>query len=437
MSPLFTPSPPKPVQLMRRLGLEPDPWQIEVLESDHPRQLLNCSRQAGKSTTVAILALASTLWTPFTQVVLLSRSHRQSRELFRRVVGFYHDMRDPMPERLTAEELVLANRSRIVSLPCREETIRGYSNVNLLVIDEAARVPDDVYRAVRPMLAVSGGRLICLSTPYGRRGFFWHAWANGGDDWMRVEVAAERIARISAAFLAEERRQQGESYFRQEYCCSFEALEGLVYPDFARCVVAGPAPAGGTPVGGADFGFRNPFAAVWGVHDRDGVLWITGEHYARQKPLDYHIARMPSEVMWYCDPSGAQERTELIRAGLKVRPGINDLRAGIMAVTARLESGRLRVMAGRCPNLLYEAALYRYGDESGSGGSEAPVDEHNHALAALRYLVSRLDEGRMGRRGRVYPAPPGSGDAPPAPAPAPRQEPWWKPWEDERLWTRL
>jgi hypothetical protein len=116
-------------------------------------------------------------------------------------------MRHPMPERLTAEELVLANRSRIVSLPCREETIRGYSNVNLLVIDEAARVPDDVYRAVRPMLAVSGGRLICLSTPYGRRGFFWHAWANCGTDWIRVEVAAERIARISAAFLAEERRQ--------------------------------------------------------------------------------------------------------------------------------------------------------------------------------------------------------------------------------------
>jgi hypothetical protein len=424
---------------MRRLRLEPDPWQTDVLESDHPRLLLNCCRQAGKSTTVAILALAHALWTPFTQVILLSRSHRQSRELFRRVAGFYHDLGDPLPQRLTAEELVLNNRSRIVSLPCREETIRGYSNVNLLVIDEAARVPDDVYRAVRPMLAVSAGRLICLSTPYGRRGFFWHAWANGGDDWRRVEVPAERIARISAAFLAEERRQQGESYYRQEYGCSFEALEGLVYPDFARCVVAGPAPAGGTPVGGIDFGFRNPFAAVWGIHDRDGVLWLTGEHYARQKPLDYHVARMaregPKGVLWYCDPSGAQERAELIRAGLTVRKGINDLRAGIMAVTARLESGRLRVLEGACPNLLYEAALYRYGGESGEGGSESPLDEHNHALAALRYLVSRLDEGRLGRGARRPPPPPESGDAPAPPQP-PRQ-PGWLRWDDERLWTRL
>jgi hypothetical protein len=422
------------VALMRRLGLEPDPWQIAVLESDHPRKLLNCSRQSGKSTTVAVLALSHALWTPCTKIVLLSRSHRQSRELFRQLVGFYHDLGDPAPQRLTAEELVLDNRSRIVSLPCREETIRGYSNVNLLIIDEAARVPDDVYRAVRPMLAVSGGRLICLSTPYGRRGFFWQAWANGGDDWMRVEVPADQISRISPEFLAEERRQQGESYFRQEYCCSFETLEGLVYPDFARCVVPGPAPESGTRMGGIDFGFRNPFAAVWGRHDRDGVLWLTGEHYARQKPLDYHVARMPRDVTWYCDPAGAQERAELVRANLRVGKGINDLRSGIMAVTARLESGRLRVLEGACPNLLYEAALYRYGDESGAGNSETPVDEHNHALAALRYLVSRLDEGRLGR-GPKLPPPPESGDAPAA-APE-RPEPWWKRWENPDLWTRI
>ncbi len=427
MAPSRDPVRPRPVQLMRRLGLEPDSWQMDVLASDHPRLLLNCCRQAGKSTAVAILALANALWTPFTQVILLSRSHRQSRELFRRVTGFYHDLGDPIPTRLTTEELVLHNRSRIVSLPCREETIRGYSNVHLLIIDEAARVPDDVYRAVRPMLAVSGGRLICLSTPYGRRGFFWQAWANGGDDWLRVEVPADRIPRISPAFLAEERRQQGESYFRQEYCCSFEALEGLVYPDFARCLVSGPAPESGRLVGGIDFGFRNPFAAVWGLHDRDGVLWLTGEHYARQKPLDHHVARLPREVMWYCDPAGAQERTELIRANLNVRKGINNLRSGIMAVTARLESGRLRVVEGACPNLVYEAALYRYGNES-----EAPVDAHNHALAALRYLVSRLDEGRLGRGARL--PPPESADAPATALPQ-KPDPWRQRRDEPNLWT--
>jgi hypothetical protein len=184
-------------------------------------------------------------------------------------------------------------------------------------------------------------------------------------------------------------------------------------------------------VGGIDFGFRNPFAALWGLHDRDGILWLTGEHYARQKPLDYHVARMPREVLWHCDPAGAQERAELVRAGLRVRKGINNLRSGIMAVTARLESGRLRVVEGTCPNLLYEAALYRYGNES-----EAPLDEHNHALAALRYLVSRLDEGRMGRPGR-RPPPDGGEMAAPELAPPKSKEPWWKRWDDPDLWTRI
>src|SRR5262249_843209 len=148
---------------MRNLGLEPDPWQVEVLESRHARLLLCCCRQAGKSTVVAMLGLAEALFVPGTKVLLVSRSHRQSRELFRMVTEFYHRLGHPMKRRQRQEELLLDNHSRVVCLPCKEETIRGYSHVNLLVLDEAARVPDDLYRAVRPMLAVSGGRLICLS----------------------------------------------------------------------------------------------------------------------------------------------------------------------------------------------------------------------------------------------------------------------------------
>ncbi len=277
---------PPAVPVMRKLGLEPDPWQTEVLESAHPRLLLNCCRQAGKSTVVALLGLVEAIWVPGTRVILLSRSHRQSTELFRIVVDFYLRLGSPLLERRTAHELHLSNLSRIVCLPCKEETVRGYSHISLLIIDEAARVPDDLYRAVRPMLAVCSGRLICLSTPYGKRGFFHDAWACGGDDWLRIEVPAARIARIPPHFLEEERRALGESWFRQEYCCSFEAMEGLVYPDFARCVVpAGPVSLGGKQVGGIDFGFRNPFAAIWGTLDGDGVLWLTGEHYSRGKPL--------------------------------------------------------------------------------------------------------------------------------------------------------
>jgi hypothetical protein len=420
--------------MMRHLGLDPDPWQLEVLESGYRRLLLNCSRQAGKSTVVAILALAETIFALDNLVLLLAPSSRQSEELFRKVLDFYHELGKPLLKRCNSEELLLTTGSRIVPLPAREETIRGFSNVRLLIIDEASRVPDHLYRAVRPMLAVSDGRLICLSTPYGRRGFFYEAWARGGDDWTRVEIPADRISRIKPAFLAEERRQHSESFVRQEYFCSFEALEGLVYPDFARCIIPGPAPAG-RAVGGLDFGVRNPFAAVWGVLDRDDVLWLTGEHYSRGQTLAYHRARLPQGVMWYCDPSGARERIELLAAGLKVRAGINDVRLGIGAVKDRLATGRLRVVEGKCPNLLYEAGLYRYEGAEEARGSESPLGEQDHALDALRYLVSRLDKGRLGR-GAKLPPPREPGDDPTA-SPPKRAEPWWKRWGNPDLWTPI
>jgi Terminase large subunit, T4likevirus-type, N-terminal len=434
-TPVPSSSRPPAVLMMQRLGLEPDPWQIEVLEAGHLRLLLNCCRQAGKSTVVGLLGLAEALFLPHTKVLLLSRSMRQAAELYRTVVDFHQRLGERLKLRCNAHELRLANGSRIVCLPCREDTVRGYSHVSLLVIDEAARVPDDLYKTVRPMLAVSAGKLICLSTPYGRRGFFWDAWSRGGTDWARIEIPAERIPRIAPEFLAQERRCLGESWYRQEYCCSFEALEGLVYPDFARCVVPGQAPAGARHYGGIDFGYRNPFAAVWGTLDRDDVLWLTGEHYVRQQDLAYHAERLPRRpYLWFADPSGAAERAGLCRAGFAVRAATNAVRAGIGAVSARLRCGTLRVVQGCCPNLLAEAALYRYGDGNGSSEREEPENEHNHALDALRYLIMGLDEHRLAR---PRPAPRPEDPSAPAPAspakPAKVKRPWLSMY-NEFLW---
>jgi hypothetical protein len=179
-------------------------------------------------------------------------------------------------------------------------------------------------------------------------------------------------------------------------------------------------------VGGIDFGFRNPFAAVWGVLDKEGILWLTGEHYLRQRPVSYHADHLPRDVYWYADPSGANERTELLYRGFKVVAGINDLRPGIGAVSARLENGTLRVLAGRCPNLLAEAQLYRYSDDPRERHTEIPLDEHNHALAAVRYLIMGLDaRGQFRSRG---PSPPS--------APSTPKRPWLR-YDNEALWTPL
>jgi len=217
-----------PAAFSRGTGIEPDSWQVAVLRPAPPRILLNCSRQSGKSTTAATMGVWTALYEPGALVLLLSPTLRQSGELFRKALSVYRDAARPVsPDTETALTLSLANGSRIVSLPGKEGTIRGYSGVRLLVIDEAAWVPNDLYVSVRPMLAVSQGRLIALSTPHGRRGWWYEAWERGGPDWERYRVPAEDCPRISPAFLEEERRTLGEWWFSQEYECSFlDALSG-------------------------------------------------------------------------------------------------------------------------------------------------------------------------------------------------------------------
>jgi hypothetical protein len=199
-----------PVRLAERIGMAPDPWQAALLRSTSRQLILNCTRQAGKSTVSAVLAVHEALYRPPALVLLLSPSLRQSTELFRKALEVYRALERPVPpEAETALRLELENGSRILSAPGKEGTIRGFSGVALLVIDEASRVPDELYQAVRPMLAVSDGRIVLLSTPFGKRGFFHHEWSEGGADWERVSVTAEQVPRIPGDWLARERERIG------------------------------------------------------------------------------------------------------------------------------------------------------------------------------------------------------------------------------------
>ncbi len=210
-----------PVVLARAAGLDPDRWQTDLLRSNAPRVLLNCSRQSGKSTMAALLAVHLANYESDALVLLLSPSLRQSQELFKKTAEIRQGLKQPVAtEAESALRVELANGSRIISLPGKEHSVRGYSGVRLLVIDEAARVPDDLYFAVRPMLAVSGGRLISLSTPFGTRGWWFEAWRSD-EPWERYRVPASDCPRISKEFLEEEQRTMGDWWYAQEYDCQF------------------------------------------------------------------------------------------------------------------------------------------------------------------------------------------------------------------------
>lgn len=211
------------VELAADLGLALDPWQREVLTTEQRNILLLCARQTGKSTVSGILALHTAVYRPGSLVLVVSPSERQSKRLLRTVRRHYGALRSIAPAVtegiLTLE---LRNGSEIHALPGgKEGTIRGFADVDLLIVDEAARVDDAIYSAVRPMLAVSQGTLVALSTPFGKRGFFHREWTEGGPAWHRAEVTAYDCPRIPRAWLEAERLRIGDWHFRQEFLCEW------------------------------------------------------------------------------------------------------------------------------------------------------------------------------------------------------------------------
>lgn len=201
--------------------IKPDPWQRDLLQSIPNRMLLLCSRQSGKSTVCATMALHEVLFSEAALVLIVSNAFRQAEETFRKVkkgIAFASTVCGIVHE--TQTMLELSNGGRIVSLPGKQESIRSFSNVALIIIDEAAQVNDDLYRSIRPMLAVSQGRLVALTTPFGKRGWFYEAWTSDSE-WYKVKVTAEQCSRISKEFLDEERKELGEWWLKQEYYCEF------------------------------------------------------------------------------------------------------------------------------------------------------------------------------------------------------------------------
>jgi len=213
------------------LGYHPDEWAQKVMMSPARYVIENISRQAGKSTCSAAIAVHRAIFFPGSLILVVSPTLRQSGELQRKCMKFY-DSVDPKHEGLAEDtklSVLLTNGSRIVALPGQEDNLRGYSAPDLIIEDESSRVKDDLYTAVRPMLATNQGRLILLSTPNGKTGHFHKIWTEGGPEWLKIKVTADQIPRISPEFLANERLNMTESQFLQEYFGEFQEAEGAVF----------------------------------------------------------------------------------------------------------------------------------------------------------------------------------------------------------------
>ena len=162
-------------------------------------------------------------------MVVVSPVARQSGEFMDKVWGFARRLEvKKRGDGHNEMSQVFPTGSRIVGLPGVEGNIRGFSKVALMLIDEAARVPDELFYAVLPMVTRSGGDLWLMSTPAGRLGFFWKEW-NRPERWTRFAVPATECERFPAEALEEAREMMGERIFRQEFLCEFGDDEDAVF----------------------------------------------------------------------------------------------------------------------------------------------------------------------------------------------------------------
>lgn len=207
-----------PVTFARGRGFVAEPWQADLLRTVSPRVVVPCARQVGKTQTTSYRSIHTAVNTPDRDVLIISPSQRQSDEMLLRIASIYRGMHEaPKLKRDNTSEMVLANGSRILSLPGTEGTVRGFSNIKLLIIDEAARVDDEVFASVLPMVG-SDGQILAMSTPWGQRGWFWQLCDEApGNGWESHRVTVYDSAQWPPARIAEVRAAVGSYVFSNDY----------------------------------------------------------------------------------------------------------------------------------------------------------------------------------------------------------------------------
>lgn len=195
------------------------------------RIILNCSRQSGKSTISAILGLHESIYRKPSFGMAIAPSQDQSGELmmkfdeFRQAVELTSEYLDTD----TKLAVKFANGNRFIARPGSAKTSRGKSAVTLLLEDEAAWVDDLLKRSVSPMLAVSGGRYIMMSTPFGKRGHFFETWTKA-KGWKKIKIDATQCPRITPEFLQQELDDgMPKQFWLQEYFNEFTDTDSQLF----------------------------------------------------------------------------------------------------------------------------------------------------------------------------------------------------------------
>ena len=186
-----------PAAYLRGIGFEVFPWQDEVLSDPATRICIDGARQGGKSTLMSAIVCHKAKYTPKSLSVILAPTLMQANEDMMKIKSFIgQDKTYPKLTRSGAQEIATEKGSRILVLTASDDAARGFSNPDIILFDEASRIGDEVYEAVRPMITDNPkARIYEISTPNGKQGFFYSHFSSYR--WSRYLVRSPWTARDS------------------------------------------------------------------------------------------------------------------------------------------------------------------------------------------------------------------------------------------------
>ncbi len=214
-----------------------DAWQARFLmdgvEAPGKRNVqILAARQVGKTEACILRALHIGHTEVGETVIVISPRQATSNEFIRRARSTY--LKLPGAMKLLSDNvgsIEFENRSRIIGLPSSEDGVRGIPRVRCLLVDEAARVSDQLYASCRPMLAVHPrGELIGLTSAGNASGWFYSAWQDPTAVFEKIEIRAADCPRLTPAFLESERKALGETLFRTEYMLEWLEPQESAFP---------------------------------------------------------------------------------------------------------------------------------------------------------------------------------------------------------------
>jgi len=220
-----------PVIFALSLGIRPFPYQVDFLLDDSKRIIWVAGRQSGKTTMAGIKALWYALTHDNSLILIVAPTFRQSQILFDKIRQFIleNSWINEKVAYLTKTHVEFKNGSKIISLPSGHEgyNIRGYT-ADMIIIDEAAYVPDEVYIAIEPALAIKDGTLILIGTPRGKIGRFCQAWISPFFSKHHNTVYDNPL--ISKEYVEEQKQNMTEAEFRQEFLGEFIEESDTFFP---------------------------------------------------------------------------------------------------------------------------------------------------------------------------------------------------------------